>query len=121
MAFKLNGTGSNVTKVYLQPVSDAAAPGSRQYEYVTTDTAATVAGNDYISTSTADGQVAYDMLQTGDLIWSFQVTALDDTQPISDDKGDGLTAVSLHCVLVKDSDGLNLSDDLLVATVTGES
>lgn len=120
MAFKLNGTSTNVTKVYLQPTADGAAPGSRQWEYVTTDAPATVSAPGYIDNSTADGEIALAMLQPGDLIWVYQVSAIDDSQPISDDKADGITDISLHCVLTTGTSS-NLTDDLLVATVTGES
>lgn len=118
MAFKLNGTGSNVTKFYLQPVTDAAAPGSRQWEYVSADTPATVDGSGYIDNSTADGETAIGMLAIGDLVWVYQVASIDDSRPISDDKKAGITDISLHLVLDNTGSIIDLSDDLLTATPT---
>lgn len=118
MAFKLRGTGENQTKMYLQPVTDAAAPGSRQWEYVSADAPATVDGSGYISDSTDDGKIALDMLTIGDLVWVYQVSAIDDSRPISDDKKAGITDLSLHIVLENTGSIIDLSDDLLSATVT---
>lgn len=118
MAFKLRGTGSNITKVYLQPIADAAAPGSRIYEYVSADPATTVDGSGYISTSTDDGQLAVDMLQIGDLIYAYQVASISDSRPISDDKKAGITDISLHLVLDNTGSIIDLSDDLLSVTPT---
>ena len=113
MAFKLRGaTAATNTKVYLQPTSDAAAPGSRHYEYVTADAAATVDGSGYIDNSTADGQIALDMLLIGDIIWVFQVASIDDTRVISEDKAVGLTDLSVHIVMENDGTAINLSDEL---------
>lgn len=118
MAFKLRGTGVNTTKVYLQPTADGAAPGSRHWEYVSADTPAAVENCGYIDNSTEDGQIAIDMLQVGDLVWVYQVAAIVDSRPISADKAGGVVDLSLHCVLVKTATFINLSDDLLGATVT---
>lgn len=118
MAFKLRGTGTNATKIYLQPTADGAAPGSRHWEYVSADTPAAVENCGYIDNSTEDGELAINMLQVGDLIWVYQVAAIDDSRPISQDKAGGVTDLSLHVVLVKTSAFVNLSDDLLGATVT---
>lgn len=119
MAFKLNGTGSNVTKMYLFPMVEAGP--LREFAYVTDDTAATVAGDGYIDTSTADGQIGYDMLRVGDKVRVYQVASLDDTQPVSDDIAGGVTDYSEHLVVTKTTTNINLSDDLVNFTVTGES
>lgn len=112
MAFKLRGTGENVTKVYLQVVADAAAPGSRIYEYVTTDAVATVDGSGYIDNTTDDGKIALDMLKIGDLLNVFVVGSLDDTRSISEDKATGLSDYSQHIVMENDGTAINLSDEL---------
>lgn len=112
MAFKLRGTGTNQTKMYLQPVAAAAAPGSRQWEYVSADTPATVDGSAYISNATDDGDLALDMLSIGDLIWVYQVASISDSRPISDDKKSGITDVSLHVVLENTGALIDLSNDL---------
>lgn len=118
MAFKLNGTGTDVTKFYLQPVADGAAPGSRQWEYVSADAPGTVDGSGYIDNSTADGEIAIAMLGIGDLIWVYQVASIDDSRPISDDKKAGITDLSLHLVLDNTGSIIDLSDDLLSAAPT---
>lgn len=118
MAFKLNGTGSNVTKMYLYPTTSAAAPASRHWEYVSADAATTVDGSGYFSNSTSDGQIALDMLNIGDMIWSFQVASITDTNTIEEDKKAGVTDVSLHVVLDNTGSIIDLSDDILGATVT---
>lgn len=118
MAFKLKGTTPNFTKMYLQPVTDAAAPGSRQWEYVSADPAATVDGSGYIDNSTDDGELALGMLSIGDLVWAYQVASISDSRPISDDKKTGITDLSLHLVLDNTGTVIDLSDDLLSATPT---
>lgn len=120
MAFKLNGTSTNVTKMYLFNIVDGGPV--RIFGYVTTDTPATIATAGYISTADgADSEIAFNMLRTGDIVFSYQTTALDDTQPISDDIGDGLTDFSTHVVLAKSATEIHLSDDLVDKAVTGLS
>lgn len=121
MAFKLNGTGTDVTKFYLYPTADAAAPGSRHWEYVSADAPGTVSDPGYIDNSTSDGEIALSMLTVGDFVWAFQVSSITDSQTIRDDKNGGITDISLHVVLSNDGSTLNLSTDLLSATVSGES
>lgn len=118
MSFKLRGTSPNYTKVYLQPINDGAAPGSRWYEYVAADAVTDVDGSGYISNSTDDGKIALDMLKIGDMIVYFQVASISDTRPISEDKQAGITDISLHCVLDNTGSIIDLSDDLLAATPT---
>ena len=113
MAFKLSGDSPNFTKKYLYPITDAAAPGSRHWEYVTTDTPATVDGAGYITASDSDGaQLAINMLAIGDVIWVYQVGSIDDTRPISEDKATALTDVSVHIVMENDGSVIDLSDEL---------
>lgn len=116
MAFKLRGTSPNVTKIYLQPIADGAAPGSRVWEYVTADAPATVDGAGYIDATDAttgeDAQLAINMLKIGDTIHVYQVAALDDTRPISEDKAQGITDISVHVVLENDGTVIDLSDEL---------
>jgi len=122
MTFKMKGaTAATNTKVYLQPTADGAAPGSRHFEYVTADTAATCAASGYITKATAGHEEAYDMLQVGDLIWIYTVGSIDDSITVSADKAAGITDISLHVVLVKSATVINLSDDMLAFTVTGQS
>lgn len=119
MAFKLNGTTAGTfSKMYLYPTTSAAAPGSRHWEYVSADAALTVEACGYITTATADGETAYNMLQIGDLIWSFQVASISDARDIIADKATGVTDLSLHIVVRKDSDVVELSNDVLGATVS---
>jgi len=113
MAFNLRGTSPNVTKMYLQCIADAAAPGSRIYEYVTTDALATVDGSGYIENSTDEGDIALDMLKIGDLIYVYVVGSLDDTRSISEDKATALTDIGLFIVMENDGTAINLSDDIL--------
>lgn len=120
MAFKLNGTGTNVTKMYLFQLFNGGPVNF--FGYVTTDTPATVANAGYIDTADgADSQIAFDMLKTGDMVYVYQTTALDDTQPVEDDIGDGLTDFSQHIVLAKSATQIHLSDDLVDKQVTGLS
>ena len=112
MAFKLKGTGTNKTKMYLQPTTSAAAPGSRHWEYVTADAALTVEACGYIVTTSEDGQLAYNMLQVGDIVWVYTVAAISDSRPISEDKAAGITGLQAVVVVRKDADVLELSGPL---------
>jgi hypothetical protein len=118
MAFKLQSTTGN-NKQYLMALADAGPRGARVYKYITADTPATVATSGYITKAT-DGnhEIAYDMLSVGDLIYVFQVAAIDDTRTIEADQDAGITDISLHAVLAKSATVLDLSEDLLGATVT---
>lgn len=112
MAFKLNGLNAAFSKMYLQPTADGAAPGSRHWEYVTADAALTVEACGYITTATADGQLAYDMLAVGDIVWVFTVAAISDTRTIEADKAAGITGIQAVAVIRKDADVLELSGPL---------
>jgi hypothetical protein len=116
MAFKMAATnGSN--KQYLYPKAEAGLC-NREWEYVTPDAATAVDASGYISSGTSDGDAAIGMLKIGDRIWSTQVASIDDTRTIEDDCKAGISDVSLHVVLDNTGSIIDLSDDILGATVT---
>lgn len=119
MAFKLNGTGTNVTKFYLWQTGELGN-GYREWMYVTPDTPATVAISGYIDgdNNDDDQDTAINMLNVGDRVWVYQVAAIDDSQTIQDDMAGGITDISLHAVLINNGSYVDLSEDLLGATVT---
>ncbi len=81
--------------------------------YVSADAATTVDGSNYITE-----QSTIDILGFGDLIWAYQVGSIDDTRTISADMKAGITDISLHAVLDNTGTVVDLSNDLLAATVT---
>lgn len=116
MAFKMAATnGSN--KQYLIPQTDAG-PMPRQWAYVSADPATTVDGSGYISSGTSDGDAAIGMLAVGDVINSYQVASIDDTRDIEADMRAGITDYSIHIVLDNTGSIIDLSDDVLGATIT---
>lgn len=116
MAFKMAATnGSN--KQYLFPKTDAGV-AIRDWEYISADPATDVDASGYISAGSSDGDAAIGMLQVGDRIWSNQVSSIDDDRTIEEDMESGITDVSLHIVLENTGLIINLSDDILGATVT---
>lgn len=119
MAFKLNGTGANGTKFYLIQ-KDSYGGGIKEWIYVTADTPASVALSGYIDGDDGDEDqdMAIDMLSVGDLIWVYQVAAIDDAQSLQEDMAGGITDISLHAVLINNGSYVDLSEDLLGATVT---
>jgi hypothetical protein len=119
MAFKLNGTGSNQTKFYLWQTGDLGN-GMKEWCYVTTDTPAAVAVSGYLDGDDGDEDqdIAINMLSVGDRIWVYQVAAIDDSQTVQDDMAGGITDISLHAVLINNGSYVDLSEDLLGATVT---
>ena len=79
----------------------------------------TVDGSGYINAGTdADHKQAVESLRVGDRIWVYQVSAISDTRSLEADIEAGLVDVSLHAVLVNTGTIVDLSDDLLGATVT---
>lgn len=115
MAFKLKGTGSNVTKMYLFPMAYAGPLTS--WVYVSADTPATVAGSGYITAGTNnDHDTALGMLRPGDTIYAYQVGSIDDSRTIEDDIEAGLTDYTKHVVLVNTGSVIDLSDDLYDAS-----
>lgn len=119
MAFKLNGTGENQTKFYFWQTGDLGN-GVLEWMYVTTDAPATVAISGYWDGDDSDDDVdlVIDMVNVGDRVWVYQVASITDSQPVQDDMAAGITDISLHVVLVNDGNHINLSEDLLSATVT---
>lgn len=117
MAFKLKGTGSNTTKMYLFPL--AYAGPLTDWIYVSADAATTVDGSGYITAGTnADHDIAISMLRKGDKIWAYQVASISDSRSIEEDMNMGITDLSLHLVLDNTGSIIDLSDDLLGATPT---
>lgn len=120
MAFKLRAAVAGteiVNKQYFFQMVDG--PACRQFVYVTADAPALVESHGYIDTDDGDDSTqAFNMLREGDMIWVYQVAALDDTRTIEADIAAGLTDKSLHTVLTKTAKALDLSSDELVATVT---
>ncbi len=117
MAFKLRATNGS-GKQYLQPKTMGGVVG-REWIYVSEDPATTVDGSGYITAATGeDHELAIGMLRVGDLVWSYQVAGIDDDRDLEADMAGGITDISLHAVLVNDGSVIDLSDDLLAATVT---
>lgn len=76
----------------------------KEWMYVTEDTPATVDTSGYF-----DAKV--DEIDVGDRVWVYQATD-------EDDLSNGIVDVSLHVVLTNDGTTVNVSDDILGATVT---
>jgi hypothetical protein len=114
MAFK--GTSASSTldrnKQYFWTILEMGN-GLRLHGYVSADAATTVDGSNYI-----DDQDYIDYLTPGDLVLAYQAGAIDDTQSVLDDLAAGITDLSLHLVLENTGSVVDLSNDLLGATVT---
>lgn len=125
MAFKLksdNADGDVVGKMYLFPKSDAAFQ-CRDWVYVSADADTTVDGSGYIdrandATQGDHPEIAIEMLKLGDLVWAYQVASIDDTRDIEADINSGVADLSLHIVLENNGTVINMSGDVLAATVT---
>ena len=115
MAFKgvATASGSNLTnKVYMwRAISLGAGIGC--WIYVSADAATTVDGSNYI-TDTA----FIDVILKGDWILAYQVASIDDTRDIQADFNAGISDLSWHLVLDNTGTVIDLSDDILGATVT---
>ena len=114
MAFKGVATtsGANLSnKVYMWKKGNFGP--ITEWFYVSADAATTVDGSAYIT-----DQDFIDVLGFGDLIWAYQVGSIDDTRSIADDMKAGITDISLHAVLENTGSVVDLSTDLLGATVT---
>lgn len=118
MAFKLKSTTGN-NKVYLWQAAELGN-GVKEWIYVTTDTPATVAISGYIDgdADNADMDQLIDSMSVGDFVRVIQVAAIDDDQTVQEDMAGGIVDISEHVVLVNDGGHINLSEDLLGATVT---
>ena len=114
MAFKGVATTSSANlsnKVYMWPKGNSGP--ITEWFYVSADAATTVDGSNYIT-----DQNFIDVLRFGDLIWAYQVASIADTRNITADMQSGITDISLHAVLENTGTVVDLSTDLLAATVT---
>ncbi|MGF1455188.1 MAG: hypothetical protein ACFB6R_07405 [Alphaproteobacteria bacterium] len=109
MAFRRSGDDN---KQYLFP-SIHLGQGMNAWVYVTTDSPAVVENCGYFS-----DDLALETMQVGDMLWVYQVAGITDSKTLQEDLAGGLIDLSLHVVLVNTGTVLNLSDDLLAATVT---
>jgi hypothetical protein len=116
MAFKRQSTsGVAGQKTYFWRSADWGN-GMSLWSYVTADADTTVETSFYFPTTEADLLVN---LKVGDLIRVIRVGAIDDTRTIQEDMAATLVDESWHIVLNVDSAaGINISQDILAATVT---
>lgn len=118
MAFKKLGTaldsmGRNTkTKLYFWR-SGHLGNGMSEWTYVTTDAPATVEVSGYFN----DAELK-DKMKAGDVVRVIQVAALDDTRTIQADIAAGYADESMHRVVASDGAGINITPDLLNATIT---
>jgi len=115
MSFKGVATTSSANlsnKVYMW-VKSIDGVGLQEWIYVSADAATSVDGSNYIT-----DQAFIDVLNPGDRIWAYQVGSIDDTRDILADLAGGITDLSLHLVLENTGSVVDLSDDILGATVT---
>ena len=96
-------------KYFFQMFYAGSPANIKHWMYVTTDAPTTVDGSAYIT-----DQEVIDKTDVGDLIWVYQVASA----AAKDDLGKGITDISLHAVLVNSGTTVDLSNDLLGATVT---
>lgn len=122
MAFKYKATvadGNKSVKPYLRMREGSVGEGGgRHWNYFSADASNVVETSGYIDG--ADGlesQEAVDILSVGDVLWCYELAAIDDTQSIEDDMVGGITALTAHVVLTKTATVINLSDDLWAANV----
>lgn len=121
MAFKLRGTGAHQDKKYLYRFGGEAP--TRQWAYVTADTVAAVVTSGYIdftaNPTDQNHELAKDMLRAGDMIWIYQVGAISDARaPHLDIQHGGVADFGMALVLTNEGGVVQLSTDLLAATVT---
>jgi len=114
MAFKGKATATDFTKMYFWKVSEDGA-GMATWRYVSADTVLAVSGSAYI-----DDQDFIDMLKNreGDLVQIYQVASIADTRSIKADMRSGITDIGICAILDSDGTVVEMSDDLLAATVT---
>ena len=118
MAFKARAA-NGTNKQYLWKAADYGQ-GVSLWFYVTADTPAAVAISGYIDgdDNDPDQDMAIANLKVGDLIKVYQVASIDDDRTVQEDMEGGIVDISLHAVLINDGSYINLSEDLLAATVT---
>lgn len=117
MAFKKRSTSTTAiggpgAKAYFWRGQDLGN-GMSEWHYVTTDAPATVEVSGYFDDTELEA-----LMRPGDRLWVYQVAAIDDTREVQDDIGSGLSDVSMHFVLSGDGTGVNISEDVLSATIT---
>jgi hypothetical protein len=105
----VGGVGS---KAYFWMAADYGN-GQKRFHYVTADAPGTVEVSGYF-----DDDELRSIMKPGDELMVFQVAALDDTRTIQEDFASGFADVSLHYVVQSDGAGINISDDVLGATLT---
>ena len=93
-------------KYFMQKGYIGGPHNAKEWIYYTSDAVTTVDGAGYI-----DDAEVIDKLDVGDMIWVYQVTDRDDLSK-------GIVDISVHVVLVNTGSVVNLSDDILGATVT---
>lgn len=117
MAFKLGSATGNQKKYFYLAVD--TGPFGRIWHYVTADTPGAVETSGYFNATTNDDHAyAVESLRVGDLVLVYQVAAITDTQTLEADAAGGIVDMSLHAVLTNTGTVVNLSGDLLEATVT---
>lgn len=105
MAFQLRSDDSK--KIYLVQANYIGGPHeAKEWLYYTEDSVATVDTSGYIT----DAEVA-GMMSVGDRVWVYQCVDKDDLTA-------GIEDLSLHLVMSNNGTDVDLSDDLLGATVT---
>lgn len=136
MAFKKQSTTSGYNKQYFWRMAELGN-GFSMWGYVAADTVLVMGMYDYFTQggdaelagaahvvggseggSTPGSVAKKGVLSPGDLLWYYQVAAIDDTRSLQQDIASGLTDLSLHTVLNALQGTVNLSEDLLTATVT---
>lgn len=87
--------------------------GMSEWTYVTPDAPTAVEVSGYFD----DAELLAN-LKVGDRIWVYQVGAIDDTRTVQADIAAGFADLSLHAVVNADTAAINVTPDLLTATVT---
>lgn len=114
MAFKKQSTPSATAraKQYFWCAADYGN-GQKKFHYVSADAPTTIEVSGYF-----DDTELETLCKPGDLIMAFQVAAISDDRSIQDDLAAGLVDISLHAVVQSDGSGLNVTPDLMSATIT---
>lgn len=117
MAFKKAGTSTTEPSVPGDKKywwrSAELGNGMSEWHYVTTDADTTVEVVGYFN----DSEIK-EYVRPGDRVWVLRVTSIDDTRDIQADCQTGIVDVSLHYVVSDEGATVNITSDVLVATVT---
>jgi len=114
MAFKGKATATDFTKMYFWKVSEDGA-GMATWRYVSADSVVTVSGSGYIADAFF---IAMLKGREGDMVQIYQVGSIADTRSIRADMRSGITDIGLCTILDATASLVEMSDDLLGATVT---